>query len=404
MINFCSISDKMGSRKRIGLDARFMLRPLRGIPRYVYSLCEMLPEDQSIDWYFFINTGFEHNDTPYTYQKRIESIQKRYNNVVFVDCKSEGEVFWEQVCLPRLIKQYRIEMIHMPGNRVCFFPGVPMVVTVHDTMEYDFVLKQRYPLSWKQNRSLKLWLYRFRYRCYGVVIYKYGIRKARQVITVSKYSAEDIQRKGLARGNQINVIHHGVDAEFTKFEPLKVEPRKFTLMLGGDSWQKNPELAIKSWALVDPVVRNKFPLKIIGFCGTKNSPVIKTISSLSLDDEIEIKGWVSEKEMIDYFRYARLFLFPSRYEGFGFPVIQAMRVGTPVVTTNKSSIPEVVGKAGIQVSPDNPQKMASSIQTLLADDIVWSLYHKMGLQQAELFGWEKSIKSHLQVYQSVIHR
>lgn len=392
----------MSYKKRIGIDARFMLRPLRGIPRYVFKLCEMLPNDQSIDWYFFINTGYEHNDDPSVYQERIESIRKRYNNVFFVDSQSDGEVLWEQVHLPGLIRQHQVEMIHMPGNRVCFFPGTSLVVTIHDTMEYDFILKQRYPLSWQENHSLKLWLYRLRYRYYGFINYKYWIKRARQVITVSNFSARDLQLKGLAQKEKINVIYHGVDEEFSKLEPVEIESRNFTLMLGGDSWQKNPELAIKAWAQVNPNVRKKFPLKIIGFCGPQDSQILKSISSLSLEEDIEIVGWVSEEEIIKQFRHARLFLFPSRYEGFGFPVIQAMRVGTPVITTDQSSIPEIAGKAGIKVSPDDCKEMSSAINTLLKDNSVWIEQQRIGLQQAQKFDWEKSIKAHLDVYKSVL--
>ena len=388
--------------KTIGIDARFMLRPLRGIPLYVLRLCENLPGlNREYQFVYFINKGFEHNDTPENYLPRIESIEKKHPNVTFVNHDDEAEIKWEQVYLPRLIKKYKVDLLHMPANRICFFPGVPTVVTTHDVMEYLY-LWNRFKKNIYAASGIKNFLYLTKIATYALANYKIGFQKAKQIITVSLYSAADIASKLKIKSNNICAIHHGLDADYfcDKVKPLS--DRNFTLMLGGDSFQKNPELAIRAWAQVDPALRQKYPLKIVGFCGNKSSPLLTAIQENDLEGQVEIKGWISQGEMVQHFKNAALFLFPSRYEGFGFPLLQAMACGTPVISTNKSSIPEVLGDVGFQYEPDDATGMAAGIKRLLKDTDEWQKQSDTGYQRSLGFRWEVSAQKHLDVFDRLI--
>ena len=387
---------------KFAIDARFMLRPLRGIPLYTLRLCQNLPRvDQTSQFFYFINKGFEHNDKEENYLPRIKEIEDKFQNVTFVNLDNDAEIFWEQVCLPRLVKQYSIDLLHMPANRVSFKSGVKTVVTVHDMMEYLYLLDDKFPISWGKNRSLKKWQYNARRRLYAILSYKWGIARS-EIITVSKNSRTDIARTLKVPEQRITVIHHGVDNDYLTESPLPREQRKFTLMLGGDSYQKNPAAAIAAWSQVDKSVREQSPLRIVGFCGDDASPLLSALREHDLEGVVDVRGWISQEEMVQSFRQAALFLFPSRYEGFGFPPLQAMACGTPVVSTNRSSIPEVLGPVGFQYDPDDHAGMAQSIERVLSDPVLWAEQSRDGAERACSFTWENSAQAHLDVYSRIL--
>jgi len=385
--------------KNIAIDARFMLRPLRGIPLYVTRLCEHIPVlARDCTFYFFINKGFEHNDSAENYMPRLEGIQSKNENVRIINVDDDAEIKWEQIYLPRLLKEHKIDLLHMPANRICFFPGTPTFVTVHDIMEYLYLLDKKYPLSWERNKSIKSILYNLRQRIYVAMSYKYKINSAANIITVSRYSKDDIVSNLSIDAAKINVIYHGVDEEYFEKSPLSFDDRSHVLLLGGDSFQKNPETAIAAWSKVNTELRNKFPLKIVGFCGSASSPILCAIKKYGLQGEIDIKGWISQKDMVEYFRRSVLFIFPSRYEGFGFPLIQAMATGTPVISTNKTSIPEVLRSVGFQHDPDDINGFAENIEKILTQRSVWQKQSDAGLTRSKLFTWKNSAKSHFEEY------
>lgn len=387
---------------RIAIDARFMLRPLRGIPLYVLRLCEHLPKLRpDYQFIYFINKGFEHNDTPENYLPRIDAITSANPNVAFINYDDEAEIKWEQLALPQLVKKYHVDLLHMPGNRICFFPGVPTVVTLHDVMEYMY-LWQRYKKNIKNNISLKMLFYTTRIATYSFLIYKVGFKRAKKIITVSRYSAEDISLKLKLNKDEIVPIFHGLDVEYICNKFIPYDKRSFTLMLGGDSYQKNPEVAIRAWAKVESSLRKKYPLKIYGFCGNEESILLKAIKENDLADEVEVNGWISQENMVRNFRSAALFIFPSRYEGFGFPLIQAMASGTPVISSNTSSIPEVLGEVGFQFDPDDFIGMAKAANFLLSDEIEWQQQSELGVKRAKQFDWENSAEKHIKLYEEFL--
>ena len=389
--------------KIIGIDARFILRPLRGIPLYVLRLYEHLPKlKPEYQFIFFINKAFEHNDKPQKYKQRIRAIEEKSQNIRFVNVNSDGEFFWEQCILPRLVKDYKVNLLHMPANRISFFSGIPTIVTLHDVMEYIYLLDEKYPLSWGKNRSLRYLLYNLRYRFYLKAMYRVFFKRAVQIITVSKNSAADIEKHLKIPRKRISVIYHGVDPEYLSNKPKPRSQRFFTLMLGGDSYQKNPQVAIKAWSLVGEKLRQRFPLKILGFCGSENSPLLEAIQKYGLKNEIDIQPWVDQNVILNAFRNAALFLFPSRYEGFGFPLIQAMACGTPFITTNRASIPEVIGDAGLVYEPNDAVGMSLGIEKILSDTIFWQHQVRLGLQRVQIFKWENSAQKHLEIFESLL--
>lgn len=398
--------------KTIGIDARFMLRPLRGIPLYVARLCQFLPEvGKNHMFIYFINKGFEHNDCPDNYQSRLEDIQKRHDNVCIINCDHDAEIFWEQCYLPRLITKHRIDLLHTPGNRICFFPGVPTVVTIHDVIEYLLLFKRYAANLSKFKANMRMHFYHSRMAAYVWSTYKIALRRAARVITVSHYSASDIVKHLNISPALVTAIHHGLDDDYlltagsdtsvggSIINPL--DSRRYVLMLGGDSYQKNPEGAIAAWSKVPDYIRAKYRLKIAGFCGDDSSALIQALRRHRLEGSVDVHGWVTQAELIGFLRSAALFLYLSRYEGFGFPPLHAMACGTPVISSNCSSIPEVLGDVGLTFNPDDHEEIARGITKILTDEVAWNEQAESGTKRAQRFDWNKSAEAHIGVYEEV---
>ena len=394
------------SMKRIGIDARLLLRPLRGMPLYITRLCQYLPAlNRNYTYFLFINRGFEHNAKPDNYQHVLNEMAEKNSNVNIINCDDDAEVLWEQVYLPRLVKKHKIDLLLMPANRTCFFPGVPTIVTLHDVMEYLY-LKEEYLRGPKTvHADIKTSLYKARMDAYIWASYKFGFKRATRIITVSQYSASDIANYLKISKDNITAIHHGIDNEFicnSVDSPYGFNLRTHVLMLGGDSHHKNPEGAIAAWSNVPKNIRNKYPLKVIGFCGGTNSTLIQALKKYNLEKEVEVNGWVSQEALIDYLRKAVLFLYLSRYEGFGFPILQAMASGTPVISTDKSSIPEVLGETGFKFDPEDHTSIAAGIEKLVLDRTLWADQSVSGITRANMFTWKTSAEKHLEVFNEIL--
>jgi glycosyltransferase involved in cell wall biosynthesis len=390
---------------KIAIDARFMLRPLRGIPLYVYRICQYLPAiAPEAHFYYLINTGYEHNDSAAGYRPRMEWIKDRYPNVEFVDQLSDAEIVWEQFYLPRLLKKLQVDLLHMPANRVCFSAGVPTVVTLHDVMEYEYLRPRFTAKVVRSGESIKARLYHARAFGYALLNYKMMNSKADRVITVSNASLREIHQKLAVPVERIRAIYHGLDDEFADLAPVSLAQRRSVLAFGGDSAQKNPEALIYAWSMLPTALRAQYRLKIIGFCGTEASPLWQAVKECALETEVDIHGWVSSAEVVKSYLEARAFLYLSRNEGFGFPLIHAMAAGTPIVSSNRGSIPEVLGDLGLQYHPDDHSGIAAGIEALLTDEVLWRNQSKAGLQRSRQFSWQKAAAGHWELFKTVMNQ
>lgn len=396
--------------KRIGIDARFILLPLRGMPLYVTRICQLLPTlNRNYLFYLFINKGYEHNDKPEIYEPRTAEIEANNPNVKFVNVDDDADVKWEQVYLPRLIKKYKLDLLHMPGNRICFFPGVPTVITVHDVIEFNRLNRKYLREIITKESCLRIMCYIAKMSAYVWANYKFGFGRASRVITVSEYSARDIIDNLNISPSKVTAIHHGLDDEFIMDDAdatsnIERGSRSFVLMLGGDSPHKNSEGAISAWSKVSEDIRRKHPLRIIGFCGNDQSPLLQSLRKYGLENDVEIKGWVSQQELVGHLRTAALFIYLSRYEGFGFPPLHAMASGTPVIASNCTSIPEVLGDVGFKYDPDDHDGVARGIEKVLNNHSLWNQQSAAGIARSKAFSWKESAIKHLKVYESVLER
>lgn len=392
---------RLSSPIRIGIDGRLLLRPLRGMPLYAYRLALMLPEIRpKYNFVFFINRGFEHNDKPNEYEQRLHRICQS-PNLQLVNADDDGEQRWEQLILPRLLREHGIALLHMPGNRICWGTDIPQVVTVHDTMEYDF-LSEIIGFPQKASLSVRLWV--LRKRAYVWWLYRHGIKRAHAVITVSSASARDVTHTCRIHPDRVRVIHHGVDPEFAPDDRCStgVETRKCCLMLGGDSYQKNPQAGIRAWCKLPSDLRKRFPLVIVGATAREGSSLFSEIAEHRAMGEIIVHRWLPQHELVSLFQTAGVFIFPSRREGFGFPVLQAMASGTPVVCSRAPALDEIAGCAALKAEAEDIAGLSDAIRALLTDEQLWRFHRIQGLAHAQKFRWFESAERHANVYDSLL--
>lgn len=250
-----------------------------------------------------------------------------------------------------------------------------------------------------------------------------NIKKADAVLTNSEHTKKDVVRHTKVSPDIVHAVHLGVDEEFKTRKPVPREERgNYVLFVGGVEANKNVLRLLEAFKNVKvqiipnyskSMTNDKYQISnlrlVIPGGQFVNREKIETkmirarVKELGLENAIEFPGFVEQKELVELYRKALVFVYPSYYEGFGFPVLEAMASGTPVVSSNASSLPEVGGNAVIYVDPFDVESIAEGIEKILGFDN--SDYLRMvqaGLEQSQKFSWQKCARETLQVLQSVL--
>ena len=190
------------------------------------------------------------------------------------------------------------------------------------------------------------------------------------------------------------------DKERVKIKYHINEP--YVLFVGAIEPKKNIELIIKAFHICQ---KNNphLTLVIAGKKSWKFETIFQLVDSLNLKKSVIFLNFVPGEDLPALYSAAEVFLFPSRYEGFGLPVLEAMKCGTPVITSNVSSLPEIVGETGLMVNPDDYEKLAEKILKLISDRDFHSKYAHYSLERAKLFSWEKTCRETMEIYKEVLN-
>lgn len=235
-----------------------------------------------------------------------------------------------------------------------------------------------------------------------------NIKKADAVLTNSEQTKKDVIKYADVEPNIVHRVYLGVDEEFRTTEIVPREERgNYILFVGGVEANKNVLRLLDAFAIMKSQIPN--PKLIMPGGQFVNQEKIETkmikakARELGLEEAVEFPGFVEQSKLVELYRKALVFVYPSYYEGFGFPVLEAMACGTPVVSSNVSSLPEVGGDAVIYVDPFDVESIANGIIKVL--DLNESTYQRVvqeGLEQAKKFSWEKCARETLEVLNSVL--
>lgn len=305
-----------------------------------------------------------------------------------------GKVFFEQIQFPRACAEIGATLAHVPYWGAPLRSPVPLIVTVHD-LTPNLVPEYR--------RGFKARLYN--------ALVTASARGADHIITDSFASKLDIvDHLGIAE-RDITAIYLAVGPQYRPGENGLVDmavlkkydlPDFYILYLGGYELHKNVTTLLLTYSYVGQALGEDYPLVLAGRKPEKISANFpdysKYIEELGIGDYVRWIGFVDEADKPVLYRNAEAFVFPSRHEGFGFPVLEAMASGAPVVASSCDSLPEVIGDAGFAIDPDDPREMAGAIISIVLEDSTREGLVKRGLAQAGKFSWEKTAMETLMVY------
>ncbi|MFB3897365.1 MAG: glycosyltransferase family 4 protein [bacterium] len=373
---------------RIGINTLFLVPgQVGGTETYLRGLIDGLSKIDNHNEYILFTNRENH-----------DSIKVTASNFSKVQCKFYARnrlyrVFWEQTLFPRLIKKKQIDILHSPGYVSPIKVECKTVVTIPD-MQYWY-----YPQNFPK---LRLWYWQY--------FIPRSAQKADAIITLSDNSKTDIVELLLIPEKKLTVTcpaskYHKSDL----YPEIKVTQilRKynihssFILSVGSLLPHKNLDQLIMGYAQLANIIKEQ--LIIVGLKRQSYAILQEKIKQTNIEsNRVMFLGYIPDEDLIALYQKARVFVLPSLFEGFGIPVLEAMMFGCPVVASNRTSIPEVLGDAGLLFDPENLQDMVDSIWKMLSNTEFRDKSIQKGYDRIRLFSWEQMARKTLIVYQDLI--
>jgi glycosyltransferase involved in cell wall biosynthesis len=371
---------------RIGFDATALPPKPVGAGRYIVRLVRSLAG---------LNT--EHELVVFVQDNRRLLIDSpSIENVRWVETPEISparRLIWEQTALPRLARQAGLDLLHSPHYTRPLDLPCASVVTFHDM---TFFL---YPkLHTRAKRLFFPWMMRL------------SARRADALIADSDSTRRDAMQILHIPAEKITTVPLGIGVEFHRITDAGLLedcrrrydlPQDFLLYVGTVEPRKDLPLLLGAYARLSQV-ENPPPLIIVGRMGWMVEDVFRQIEALKLKDRVKFTGYIPDQDLPLVYNLAQILLYPSRYEGFGFPPLEAMACGTPVITTAVSAMKDQVGEAGLLVPPQDEQALFEAMRWLMHDRLLWEDLSIRGQRQAKLYTWDQTALKTLQVYQRVI--
>lgn len=347
---------------RIGIDIRSTLKQRTGGGQYILNLINHLAKCDTSSKYFL-----------YSRKKIIDRKRKLP--------KIPGKNFHHRVDYfsfgpERILKD--IDIFHTPSFDL-FPPRKPrFILTVHDVINKAFPAGHREETLLTIDRQLS-----------GV------LSLADRIIVDSECTKNDLLRWYKVKENILRVIYPGVSPWFS---PKKTEKQDIILFVGTIEPRKNIPNLIRAFDMLRREHNVKYKLIIIGMKGWMSEGVFKLVDELKLNNEVVFKGFVSDEDLALWYSRAKVFVYPSFYEGFGFPIVEAFACGVPVVTSNVSSCQEIAGDAALLVDPKSAEQLKQALLRLINDENLREQMIKNGFERVKLFSWERAAKEVFSVY------
>ena len=301
----------------------------------------------------------------------------------------------EQINVPLDLRREKVDLFHAPHYILPPLVPCKSVVTIHDCIHLRFPQYLPNQFAYAYARS-SLWI---------------ASHRANRILTVSEASKRDILRYFRVPESKIDVIYNAIDERFgeapTDEEMQQVQERfqlddRFVLYAGNIKPHKNLERLIEAFHAVRRGPLEQVKLLIIGDEISKYATLRRAVHRLKLHKHVRFLGFVPDKTLACLYRLASVFVFPSLYEGFGLPPLEAMASGTPVITSNVSSLPEVVGDAALLIDPYDPGAIADAMRRVLTEEGLASEMRVRGFMRVRHFSWERSVRRVREIYDEVL--
>ena len=370
----------------IGIEAQRIFRKNKHGMDYVVlqEIRELQKIDKENEYYVFVKPNEDR-------------CVKSSENVHIIELSCPSYPLWEQWALPRAAKQYGVELLHCTSNTAPIWCDIPLVLTLHDIIFLEPRDKQNHSLY--QNLG---WLYR---RLDVPRI----IDKCRRIITVSNFEMENIISKLNIPKERIAMIYNGYNdwfrpidnCELPKAISQKLTANNYFFFFGNTDPKKNTERTLIAYSryLNQSTIKRKLlmadldPEYLNGIIERNQIEIIR--------ENIVMPGYIVNSDLPYIYNNAFGFLYTSLRESFGIPLLEAMACGTPVITSNTSSMPEIGGQDAILVNPENSDEITAMMLRLETDQALYEQQKQIGLERAKLFSWRKTAEHLLKLYQDV---
>lgn len=311
------------------------------------------------------------------------------NNCKVISFNSSIYSISEQLKYPFVIPS--CDIFISPHYNIPLFPvkAKNFIVTIHDMYHIDY----QHLLSLKQ-------------RIYVNILMRAAIILSKNIITVSYFSKQQIIRftnKNVE--DRVNVIYNGIDQKIFHTKVTIEKKENYILFVGNVKPHKNLLNSLKAFKLL----LKQFPTVKFYVVGKKDGFINGGVEHLAeiideLNNKVTFTGWVDDAELVNYYRNALLLIFPSFYEGFGLPPLEAMSCGCPVIASNLSSIPEVCGSAAYYFNPYDYYNIAEALAEVISNDKLRQTLVEAGYERVQEFSWQKSVEKHFEIIQSIAQK
>lgn len=369
---------------RIGIEAQRIFRKNKHGMDFVVlqEIKELQKMDTPHEYFVFVKPGVD---------RCIESSE--HVHIIEVNCPSYP--LWEQWALPRAARKAGVDILHCTSNTAPIWCNIPLVLTLHDIIFLE-------PRD-KKNKSLYQNLGYF-YRRWDVPRI---LKKCRRIITVSDFELGNIKQKLQLPDSQLKMIYNGYNEWFRPIESDKQQYRKYIadagyfFFLGNTDPKKNTERTLVAYAKYLEQSEVKRPLLMADLDQEYLNGIIERNGIEAIRDHIVIPGYIINSDLPYIYNNAFAFLYTSLRESFGIPLLEAMACGTPVITSNKSSMPEIAGHDAILINPESSDEIALKMLQLERDTDFYQRQKAVGLERAKLFSWRKTTENLLRLYEEV---
>ncbi|MBI5555105.1 MAG: glycosyltransferase family 4 protein [Elusimicrobia bacterium] len=365
---------------KLFIDARMLGNS--GIGRYLQNIIEkmdpLVPEID-IQPTVFLNSGDEKYLGPLDHTSLVYPLS--HTNIYGLK---------EQIMLTYYLSAWKPDLVHFPNFNVSLKKKFPFVVTIHD------LIYLKYPGACPNIVA----------RFYAAFMIGFACRQAKLIITDSQYSKQDLMNTIHVPEAKIRVIYPAVDP---KYQPVKNPrsqlekydlPEKYILYVGNHEKRKNIPGLIAAFGQSQAI--KEYQLVIAGKKDLRRKEIYQAIKDYQLAEKVHFTGYIREEDLPALYTQAGLLAFPSSYEGFGLPILEAMGCGTPVICSKAASLPEVSGEAAVIIDPADTAGFAKAIDTVLTEQDLRQQLQAKGFQRVKQFTWDTTVKEHIKIYKEAL--
>ena len=369
---------------RIGIEAQRIFRNNKHGMDYVVleEIKELQKSDNRNEYFVFVAPGEDHclHDS---------------KNVHIIEIGSNFYPLWEQFSLPRAVNQLNLDMLHCTSNTAPILCKIPMILTLHDIIFLE-------PRD-KSNKSLYQnmgWLYR------RFVVPRI-LKKCKRIITVSEFEYNNIISKLHIPEEKMVMIYNGYNEWFKPVEDIEliyqqyIEEPGYFFFLGNTDPKKNTERTLIAYSHYLEKSNVKRKLLMADLDRSFLDDIIERNHIENIKDYMVIPGYIKNADLPYVYNNAFAFLYTSLRESFGIPLLEAMACGTPVITSNTSSMPEIGGSEALMVNPQNADEITEKMLLLEEDNIIYQKQKEIGIRRTQQFSWKYTAEQLLTVYEDV---